>query len=515
MLLKNPIIPGFHPDPSICSDDKGNFYLVNSSFESFPGVPIFKSTDLVNWEQIGHCLTRKSQLFLDKIPCSQGIWAPTIRFYKGVFYMTVTNKCDKGNMIVHTADPAGEWSEPVWVDQSGIDPSLYFEDDRAYFCTPYTLDGVRGIAMSEIDISTGKRLSDIKLIWTGSGGKCLEGPHVYKIGGYYYILAAEGGTEYGHMITVGRSKTLWGPYENCPHNPIMTHRNDHAARIQGVGHGDLIQDSSGNWFMVHLAFRMATRMVHHLGRETYLVPIKWENGWPVVDTPKHQVYEQMEVPTLNVVQKPFEDIIDDFDYDKFPFYWNWLRNPVEENYDLKTKKGTLRLKGTAVTLDEEDTPTFIGIRQMHFDTEFSAKQVFEPKTADDFAGITVLMTNKHHYDIGVTMLDGVKSVIVRRRIGDLWAVTASKPIADGAVELYIKSEDAAFHFGFKDSTMNAVEYIASGDSRYLSTEVAKTFTGVYLAMFVQSPSGLIAEYDKASYKYLADEAKVWNQIRSF
>ncbi|MBN2174226.1 MAG: glycoside hydrolase family 43 protein, partial [Bacteroidales bacterium] len=188
---KNPVIPGFHPDPSICKSGD-NFYLVTSSFEYFPGVPIFRSKDLVNWEKIGHCLTRPSQLNLDKCRASGGIYAPTIRYHDGTFYMITTNVSGKGNFIVHTKDPAGEWSDPVWLKQGGIDPSLYFEDNKCYL----TSNPANCIYLSEINPLTGEQLSESKAIWNGTGGRYPEAPHIYKKDGWYYLLISEGGTEY-------------------------------------------------------------------------------------------------------------------------------------------------------------------------------------------------------------------------------------------------------------------------------------------------------------------------------
>ncbi|MEI8290964.1 MAG: glycoside hydrolase family 43 protein, partial [Verrucomicrobiota bacterium] len=244
MSYTNPIIPGFYPDPSVCCVG-GDFYLVNSTFEYFPGVPIWHSRDLIHWRQLGHVLTRRSQLELDQVKCSDGIYAPTIRFHNGVFYL-ITTRCSAGsykNFYVTATDPAGPWSDPVWYDQSGIDPSLFFDDDgKVYFQSnrAMTYDQNRAIYQSEIDIKTGKRLTEPKCLWRGSGGSYIEGPHVYKRDGWYYLLTAEGGTSYGHMVTIARSKNIWGPYESCPHNPILSNRHAYE-EIHGTGHADLVQ----------------------------------------------------------------------------------------------------------------------------------------------------------------------------------------------------------------------------------------------------------------------------------
>ena len=238
--FRNPIIPGFHPDPSIVRVGQ-DYYLVTSSFEFFPGVPIFHSRDLVHWRQIGHVLTRPSQLPLDGARASGGIFAPTLRYHDGTFYMITTNVTGGGNFYVTATDPAGPWSEPVWLKgQGGIDPSLLFDDDgTVYFASngggPGASEG-RGIYLSTLDPKTGALASRPRLVWGGTGKRYPEGPHLYHVNGYYYLLIGEGGTEYGHMVSIGRSRSPWGPYEACPRGPILTHRDTEADQpIQGTG----------------------------------------------------------------------------------------------------------------------------------------------------------------------------------------------------------------------------------------------------------------------------------------
>ncbi len=307
MKLKNPIIRGFNPDPSICRVGE-DYYLVTSSFEYFPGVPIYHSRDLVNWRQIGHCLTRKSQLFLERAPSSGGIFAPTIRYHNGRFWMVTTNVgrqvdgrvVDGGNFYVSTDDPAGEWSEPIWVKQRGIDPSLYFENGKTYFTSNGTAWAhSRGLYQCEIDISTGEQLNDTVFLWTGTGGAYVEAPHLFKRGDYYYLMAAEGGTERGHMETIARSRTPYGPFESCPHNPILTHRSLQTL-IQSTGHADFVEDPSGNWWAVFLGVRFPGGFWSNLGRETFLAPVTWTaDGWPVVNG-GHRMAPEMEVENLPV-----------------------------------------------------------------------------------------------------------------------------------------------------------------------------------------------------------------------
>ena len=293
---ENPVIPGFHPDPSVCKADDG-YYLVNSSFQYFPGVPLFYSRDLVNWEQIGNCLTRNSQLKLDGAGAGGGIYAPTIRYDNGTFYMITTNISDGGrNFLVHTKDPRGEWSEPVWLEQGGIDPSLYFEDGKCYMVS----NPGGYIVLCEIDPMTGEQLTPSRKIWSGTGGRYPEGPHIYKKDGWYYLLISEGGTEVAHSVTIARSRYIDGPYIGNPANPILTHACQAAEtnQIQGTGHADIVEAEDGSWWMVCLAYRAMPGFHHTLGRETFLAPVRWDkNAWPVVNG-NGTISLKMDVPTL-------------------------------------------------------------------------------------------------------------------------------------------------------------------------------------------------------------------------
>jgi alpha-N-arabinofuranosidase len=397
MKYVNPVVRGFYPDPSVCYAN-GKYYMVNSTFQYFPGVSLLESEDLVHWKQIGNVLTRKSQVYLEKINSSGGVFAPTIRYNDGHFYMVTTNDTTRENFYVTTDDIHGEWSDPVKVDQGGIDPSLLFIDGRAYFVSNgEDDDGIGGVTQCEIDIKTGKKLSPSRNIWKGNGGRFLESPHVYKIGDWFYLMAAEGGTEYGHMITISRSKDIFGPYENCPHNPILTNRNKAPFIIQGVGHGDLIEGPDGNYYILCLGFRqMGIWMAYHqLGREVFLVPVRFdENGWPVVGN-DGTMDESYEVPIKgegnerNVAEEISRSGLDIFSNPE----WLYMRHPHMENYkkasqvgekagekagekvgekvDKKENNGKtldecIELVGTSETLDDVASPTFVGLRQREF-----------------------------------------------------------------------------------------------------------------------------------------------------
>lgn len=496
---KNPVIPGFHPDPSVCKvgDD---FYLVTSTFEYFPGVPIFQSKDLVNWKQIGHCLTRPSQLNLDKTRPSGGIYAPTIRYHEGVFYMITTNVSDKGNFIVHTNDPADEWSDPVWLEQKGIDPSLYFEGDKCYL----TSNPGNCIYLSEINPATGEQLSESRAIWTGTGGRYPEAPHIYKKDGWYYLLISEGGTEYGHKVTIARSRDIYGPYETNPANPILTHMNVNAQNnpIQGTGHADFVQASDGSWWMVFLAFRPQSGLHHLLGRETFLAPVRWDkNAWPVVNG-DGTISLNMDVHTLPLEPFSAMQYSTGFNESKLGFEWNYLRNPRFENYSLQKRKGYLRLNATPVSIDEVDSPTFVGRRQEHINFTATTEIDFRNTRMGDKAGITIFMNNTAHYDLFLKQGDGMKRVLVLHyRLGVMNHTECEVEVPDGEIHLQVSGSNDYYSFSYSPDGRK-FEHLAKMDVRYISSETAGGFTGIYLGLFATSASKTskaCADFDKFEY----------------
>jgi alpha-N-arabinofuranosidase len=479
----NPILPGFYPDPSICRVEE-EYYLVTSSFEYFPGVPIFHSRDLLHWQQIGHCLTRTSQVPLADIRSSQGIFAPTLRYHEGRFYMVTTNISNGGNFYVYTENPAGEWSEPLFLQQGGIDPSFLFENGHVYFTSSDKWPEPR-IYQCEIDITTGQQLTESRLLWQGSGGRYPEGPHLYHIGDFYYLMIAEGGTEYGHMETLARSKSPWGPFEPCPHNPILTQRNHGTHPLQGTGHADLLEAHDGSWWLVFHGIRPHNGQFHHIGRETLLAPVTWtEDGWLQV-SPEKTVNLSMHAETLPEHIWPAEPTRDDFDAPILHFNWNFLRNPNPADWSLSERPGWLRLYGSALTLDAQGSPTFVGRRQQHFACRARVHLQFTPARDGEEAGVTVLMNNQHHYEIALTRLEGQLQVIVRRRIGDLSALVARTMVSTDTIELAIQADANAYTFSYAlpDQDMHV---LATGLARYLSSEVAGGFTGVYLGMYATS-----------------------------
>ena len=505
MEYVNPIISGFYPDPRICrvGDD---FFLVNSSFEYFPGIPVFHSKDLINWEQTGHCISRPGQLALRQgVQNCAGIYAPTIRYHDGIFYVISTNVAygskDDGNFIVWTDDPYGEWSDPVFIDLPGIDSSLFFDDDGKVY---YTGAFDNGIFMSElefaykydengkvVDISC-KTVSGKKFIWYGTGGNDPEGPHIYKINGWYYLLISEGGTEFCHMITVARSRNIWGEYESCSRNPVFSNRST-SLPIKGTGHMDIVCDQYGDWWGVCLANRPITYpFKHNLGRETFLVPVEWDDkGWPVIGrngllderiSSDRKLFDGVMQKSQTDEGKHFHD---EFDGDALKKDWNFIYNTTSKYAVLDKTKGLL-LYGTKEPIISSGEIAWVGYRQKHH--EFMAETYIDFANMEDGseAGFTIYMNSKHHYELFTSVLDGERWLMFRRRIGSLIREDRISRLADDSVYMRLealKGENGEniYCFSYKEDG----EWLEAGEGEadYLTTEVGGRFTGNYIALY--------------------------------
>lgn len=476
MIYTNPVVKGFYPDPSVCNAN-GKYYMVCSSFQYFPGVPLFESADLVNWTQIGHVLTRKSQVALADVESSGGVFAPTIRYNCGRFYMVTTNNTTQTNFYVYADDIYGTWSDPITVNQGGIDPSLYFENGRTFFISNGTDDhGTYGIVQCEIDIHTGEKLSESQCIWQGSGGRFIESPHMYKIGDYYYLMVAEGGTEYGHMITYARSLSIWGPFESYEKNPVLTNRNKAPYMIQGIGHGDLIQDSYGKWHILSLGFRQIHQWqaYHTLGREVFLTPVSFDtDGWFTAgkDGTTDFCYE-MDGDFEQLPLKKYDFSTTDANID-----WCYLRHPSMENYNWENEG--LTLYGTNQTLDEPISPTFVGLRQR----DFSFQMYADLSLDSGEGGISVYSCENEHYDIALRAREdgnGYEAVL-KLNIGNIKHTQSVLPLAGNHARLLIKGDALTYAFFI---AQDGNEYaLGTGLAKYVSTEVSGGFTGVVLGFY--------------------------------
>lgn len=493
MKYTNPIIKGFNPDPSICrvGDD---YYLVTSTFEYFPGIPIYHSTDLVNWVQIGNCIERPEQLPFEVAEPDKGIWAPTIRYNNGKFYVTA-KFMGVGNFIISSENPATGWSAPVTVDIAGIDPSILFDNGRAYYCTnAHGEDNREAISLLEINADTGEALSDIKQIWHGDCAdrpQYLEAPHIYHINDWYYLIGAEGGTGQNHMITCARSKSVWGPYENCPHNPILTNRYNTSHGVACSGHGDLVEDKNGNWWCVHLATRPDDEWYSHLGRETFLLPVTWKNEWFYIADGKSHI--EIDTPLLWNEQQT--ENVWTADFSKIEPKWLFLRNPIRENYIFQDGNLTL-IPSTAKISDDTGTPTMMLIRQPDIECAISAQMDFVPVNNGDEAGMTIYISNKGYYTFSKIKSNNRNYMVISKNSSDFEPIC--REIENGRLTLRIEASKKNYDFYYG---INNGGYVHAGNVPVLTREDAgKCFTGTLIGIFAQCESKTDAQIEVLSLK---------------
>jgi xylan 1,4-beta-xylosidase len=473
----NPVIAGMHPDPSVCrvGDD---YYLACSSFEYFPGVPILHSRDLMHWEQIGNALDRPAQLVLPaSTPSSGGVYAPTLRHHDGRFWLITTNVAPGGGTMIFTAlDAAGPWSDPVRVPGIGIDPDLAWDGDGNCYCTS------AGVSQVRIDPLTGHVLTRPRRLWSGGpDAQAPEAPHLYRIGDHWYLLIAEGGTERGHAVSVARGPAPDGPFEPCPANPILSHRGTNRP-IQNTGHADLVQAPDGTWWMVLLGVRPGggTPGWHVLGRETFLAPVTWQDGWPVVG----DLRPEMTAPWPPCPPAP-EPVRDDFDGPVLHPRWLSVRSRPDSCWSLTDPPGHLTLHARDRSLDDPQV-TFVGRRQQH--PSCTVRTLAD--TATGRGGLAVRLDEAHHYELEA----GDGGVRVTARLGSVRHTMPAWPVPAGPVRLRIdvlaaapgdghpRQEPDTVRLGVEQPD-GAFEVLAELDGRYLSTEVAGGFTGRVLGMY--------------------------------
>lgn len=510
--FQNPILSGFYPDPSICRVEE-DYYLVTSSFAYFPGVPIFHSKDLVHWRQIGHVLDRPSQLDLDRVGHSEGIFAPTLRYHKGTFYMITTNVSKGGNFIVTATRPEGPWSEPYWLnDAPGIDPSLFFDDDgKAYYCgTRPAPEGEKysgnwEVWLQELDLPKMKLTGEKYPLWRGALRDVIwpEGPHIYKINGLYYLMISEGGTDYHHSVTIARSQKITGPYEGNPGNPILTHRHlGRSVPITNTGHVDLVETQNGEWWMVCLASRPYGGYYRNLGRETFLTPVLWEDGWPIVSPGTGRVEFSYPVPNLPISQPIPARLRDDFDSPQFDPVWNFIRTPREEFWSLCKRPGYLRLKLRPEKISEQVNPSFVGRRQQHINFTATTVMEFKPENQSETAGLVLIQNNHFHFRLEAALHN--QQIIIRliQCAHGLETELARKAYSTQIFCLTVTARGQDYSF-FGGLSPEAMEILAENvDGRILSTDVAGGFVGTCVGLFASSngnPSLNQADFDWFDY----------------
>ena len=476
-MFKNPVIPGFAPDPSVTYWN-GFYYLVNSTFEYFPGVTVWKSPDLVTWDYVSGVLSRPEQLDLSAANASSGLYAATIRVNdRGRFYVVTTNKYTGGNFVVHTDDiESGIWSDPAFIVKDGIDPSLLFlPDGRCFYTSNGKSDGVKGIVGAFINPDSGELLEPLKLLTAGCGGPSVEGPHVYYRDGWYYLMEAEGGTEYGHHEVMLRSKDIYGPYEENPSNPILSHVARKRHPIQAVGHADLIEDKDGRWWAVFLGIRVKPKpLLHHLGRETFLAPVGWKDGWCVIGDGGKVELEYADGPE----QKINKDYSVSFSNDIGTYPYLKVRVPKTDCYLVDTVNRTLTLKGEEGINIPLGHPTMLLFRQKGLSERMAV--TLELQSLEGKAGITSYLSSDYHYRMEVRK-DGEKvCVSLIRHIHDFEALTESITLPPAStLELEIRSDDENYFFYAAGSLLGKATVYGLAAEGCMNMCFTGTLFGVY------------------------------------
>lgn len=457
----NPLLPGFHPDPSIVLVD-GVYYAVTSTFEYLPGLPVHRSTDLETWEVVGHVATRPEQVELADVPTPGGAWAPTIRHHDGLFHVIVTVMLGGRGCVVFTAeDPAGPWSDGVEIPAvTGIDPDLAWDEDGTALVT--FADFPHAIGQIAVDLATGQALEEPRRLWPGTGLMSPEGPHLHQRDGSWYLLVAEGGTDRGHAVTVTRGPSPRGPWE--PGRRVVTAAGSHAP-IQNTGHADLVETPTRDTALVLLGVRPLglAGAFSPLGRETFLTPVTWSDGWPTAPVP---------------VLAPGPGVVESFALTAMADAgWLAVRRTPEEV--AKPSPNGLVLFGDGSTLDDP-RPVFLGRRQRHLASTTSV-------TVDASAGAGGLCARhdeEHWFALTVTG----ETVTATARLSGLaqqWTAT----VPPGPVRLTIETTPPGSDFvtgsvgGDTIRLLAGQTVLAELDGRYWSFEVAKSFTGRVTGMF--------------------------------
>lgn len=516
----NPMLAGWYSDPSICTNGEGDYFLVTSTFVYFPGVPIFHSRDLVNWEQIGNVLDRPEQLpYLDGQRISDGIYAPDIKYNKNnkTYYM-ITTDVGGGNFFVKTQDPWSGWSDPVFLPEvKGIDPSFFFDEDgRAYIVNnddapdgKPEYSGHRTIRCIEFDVENDCTIGERKVI-VNKGSRpennpiWIEGPHLYKINGTYYLMCAEGGTgvHEWHSEVIFKGETPFGPFVAYEGNPILTQLNLDPARenpITCAGHADIVEDGNGQWWAVFLADRPFKEDYENLGRETHMLPVSWtEDGFPVIlpageAVPlivRHEGVKRGE----NVTFGNFS-IHDDFSGSKLSDAWMTLRTPATEHYSLSDKPGYLSLYCSEEKSTGVHTPSLVVRRMHHHKFTASTRMYFNPQTETEAAGMLLFKDESHQYFLKVT-LGNITLRKIESKLNFIPGqrperIDASEDLASAQIEGYkfidlkITSDGETFAFWYAPDGKEWTLLADGVDATYLTTLSAGGFTGTVIGLYAE------------------------------
>lgn len=513
--FRNPILTGFYPDPSNTRVGE-DYYLVTSTFAYFPGLPVFHSRDLVNWTQIGNAIDRPDQVDFGNLGLSRALFAPTIEHHEGVFY--ILNTCvDCGdNFVITASDPSGPWSDPVWLPEldGGIDPALFIDEDGAAWILNNgppdrepEYDGHRAIWIQRFDLETLATFGPRTVLVDGGVDFStrpiwIEGPHIYKVDGRYVLTAAEGGTAEGHSQVALRADRPDGPYTPDPDNPFLTQRDlprDRDFPITSAGHADLVQTPDGDWWATFLAVRPYGDDYYNTGRETFLMPVSWENGWPRITGPGEVIPHVLDRPALPEQAEgalpmagPFSDR-EEFDGETLPLHWLTVRNPRSNWMNLSG--GALYLKARPHGLGHMGNPSFVARRQQHMNASASTEVRFTPSREGDRAGLAAFQSDDYWWFIGVGRHQGADVVVAERRAGPddaasgVLMATAPLPSPGDPLGLKIEVRAGRIDLFFAGPEGVWTPLVHEGDATILSTRVAGGFVGSVFGAYAYSPEG--------------------------
>jgi alpha-N-arabinofuranosidase len=510
----NPILQGFYPDPSItrAGDD---YYLVSSTFGYFPGIPVFRSRDLVSWRQIGNAIDRPDQLDFGRLGLSRGVFAPSIEEHEGTFYILNTCVDCGGNFLVTATDPAGPWSDPVWLPElvGGIDPSLFFDEDGRVWIVNNgppegqpLYEGHRAIWIQEFDPRARRMIGPRRVLVNGGVDISqrpiwIEGPHIIRTNGFYYLICAEGGTAEGHSQVVLRSDRVTGPYVPHAGNPILTQRDlprDRPHPITSAGHADFVELPNGEWWATFLAVRPYAGDYYNTGRETFLMPVRWENGWPRITGPGEAIpyaHRRPGLPRQPAPPVPTSGafaVRDEFDRNALPFHWMMLRNPRERWYDLAG--GRLTLRARPVGLGDNANPSFLARRQQHIHAAASTLMRYAPLRESDEAGIAAFQNDDFWYFLALAVDNGREVLKLERRSGPgdpasgITLASIPSPVARGApLWLRIEARGAVYRFSYATREGEWRTLFDHAEGTILSTRTAGGFVGAVFGLHAYSP----------------------------
>jgi xylan 1,4-beta-xylosidase len=532
-MIRNPILPGFNPDPSICRVGE-DYFIATSTFEWYPGVQIHHSKDLVNWTLVNRPLTRASQLDMRGNPDSCGIWAPCLSFADGQFWLVYTdvkrfdgNFKDAHNYIVTAPAVTGPWSDPVYVNSSGFDPSLFHDDDgRKWFMNMvwnHRTESVGGkpkhpafdgILMQEWDAKAGKLIGPVKNVFKGSDHGLVEGPHIHKRKGYYYLTTAEGGTSYEHVVTMARSRSLWGPYELHPNTHLITSKDAPDAPLQRAGHGQIVETPDGQVYHTHLAGRPLPGVQRSpLGRETCLQRCYWgDDDWLYLDGGGQVPHLEVPSPDNGVQPKPRTAVRHDFNgCRELPMDFQWLRSPKPERLFALTGSA-LRLFGreSAGSWFEQ---SLVARRQEDFNFRAETSVLFNPTSYQQVAGLTHYYNRQKFHLLAVTWHETKGRVLTMMScLGDVpdgrltFPLMTAVPLpGDGPVQLAATVTGANLQFQY-DNGQGWRDVGPVMDASVISDEGGRgahaSFTGAFVGMLAFDTSGAACPADYAYFNYL-------------